>query len=161
MILVLLGTFTIEFSRPIIAIENAIKKGEIEISEEIIVQAGHTAYTSDLLTIRSFIDPKELDELYQRANVIVTHAGVGSILRGFRMDKKIIAIPRLYKFKEHVDDHQIDILDEFARCNYLIPWHEDDDFKDLLAKARKFEPTPFVSTKKDLEGFLINYIDNL
>ena len=159
MILVLLGTFTIEFSRPIIAIENAIKNGDVK--EEIIVQAGHTAYSSELLTIRSFIDPKELNELNERAEIIVTHAGVGSILRGFKMHKKIIAIPRLYKFQEHVDDHQVDILEEFAECNYLIPWHEDDNFKDLLAKARTFEPSPFVSTKKDLEGFLLNYIDSL
>lgn len=159
MILVLLGTFKIEFSRPIIAIENAIKNGEI--NEEVIVQAGHTAYTSEFLTIRSFINPKELDELYERAEIIVTHAGVGSILRGFRMNKKIIAIPRLYKFQEHVDDHQLDISEEFSRLNYLIIWNENDKFKDILAKARNFEPSPFVSNKKDLEGFLINYIDNL
>ncbi|RKD15076.1 hypothetical protein BCY91_05990 [Pelobium manganitolerans] len=159
MILVLLGTFSIEFSRPLIAIENALKKGKI--NEEIIVQAGHTTYHSNLLTIRSFINPTELEELYQRAEIIVTHAGVGSILRGFRMNKKIIAIARLHKFKEHVDDHQVDILEEFARNNYLIPWREDDDFADLLAQARKFTPSPFVSTKKDLEGFIINYIENL
>nr|WP_294901011.1 PssE/Cps14G family polysaccharide biosynthesis glycosyltransferase [uncultured Pedobacter sp.] len=159
MILVLLGTFTIEFSRPIIAIENAIKGGDIK--EEVIVQAGHTKFSSEFLTVRSFIEPKELDELYERAEIIVTHGGVGSILRSFRMNKKIIAIPRLYKFKEHVDDHQLDILEEFSKLNYLIYWHENDKFSDVLAKARQFQPSPFVSTKKDLEGFLINYIDNL
>lgn len=159
MILVLLGTFKIEFSRPIIAIENAIKSGEI--NDEVIVQAGHTAYTSEYLTIRQFIEPKELDSLYEKAEIIVTHGGVGSILRGFKMKKKIIAIPRLYKYQEHVDDHQLDILEEFAKQNYLIYWHEQDDFATVLAKARKFEPSPFVSNKKDLEGYLINYIDNL
>ncbi len=159
MILVLLGTFKIEFSRPIIAIENALKSGEI--NEEIIVQAGHTAFSSNLLKVRAFIDPKELDQLYEQAEIIVTHGGVGSILRGFRMNKKIIAIPRLYKYDEHVDDHQLDILEEFSESNYLINWHEDEKFPDVLDRARKFEPSPFVSTKKDLEGFLINYIDNL
>jgi len=159
MILVLLGTFKIDFYRPVIAIEKAILNWDI--NEEIIVQAGHTAYKSDVLTIRSFIDPKELNELYEQAEIIVTHAGVGSILKGFEMNKKIIAIPRLYKFKEHVDDHQLDILEEFEKCNYLIPWHEDDQFKDLLSKVRNFEPSPFVSNKKDLNGFLINYIENL
>lgn len=159
MILVLLGTFKIEFGRPIVAIENALKSGEI--NEEIIVQAGHTAYSSDLLTIRSFIDPKELDDLYNRAEIIVTHGGVGSILRGFRMNKKIIAIPRLYKYDEHVDDHQLDILEEFSERNYLINWHEDEKFSTVLNRARNFEPSSFVSTKKDLESFLIDYIDNL
>lgn len=159
MILVLLGTFKIDFYRPIIAIENAVKDGDIR--EEIIIQAGHTAFTSEFLIMRSFIDPKELDQLYDRAEIIITHAGVGSILKGFKMHKKIIAIPRLYKFKEHVDDHQIDILNEFARCNYLIPWHEHDNFKDLLIKVRKFEPSPFVSNKKDLTNFLIEYIEKI
>lgn len=159
MILVLLGTFKIDFKRPVIAIENAIKCGDV--SEEVIVQSGHTLYSSDYLTIQPFFEPKQLDELYQRAEIIVTHGGVGSILRGFKMNKKIIAIPRLHKFKEHVDDHQLDILEEFAKHNYLIYWHEDESFKDVLFKARNFQPSPFVSTKKDLESFLINYIDNI
>ncbi|RZL47532.1 MAG: exopolysaccharide biosynthesis protein [Pedobacter sp.] len=159
MILVLLGTFKIDFSRPIKAIEKAVLAGRV--TDEIIIQAGHTNYKSDVLTIRKFIDSDELSGLYDSAEVVVTHAGVGSILKGFEKGKKIIAVPRLYKYHEHVDDHQLDILEEFTKENYLIPWNENDDFATLLTQAKSFVPAPFVSNKQNLTDFLIDYIEKL
>lgn len=161
MILVLLGTFKIEFPRPVQAIEKALLSGGIK--EQVIVQAGHTSYspTSTMMEIRKFIAPQELEELYRQAEVIVTHAGEGSILKGVSMGKTLIAVPRLEKFKEHVDDHQLDILEEFAGKNYLIAWNEHDRFETILEKARKFKPEPFISNKQDIVDYLIGYIDSL
>lgn len=159
MILVLLGTFKINFSRPLFAIEKAAI--EYHYDQAVIVQAGHTAFKSDVLNIRTFIDSDELNNLYQEAEIIVTHAGVGSILKAFKMKKKIIAIPRLYKYHEHVDDHQLDILEEFAKHNYLIPWNEHDNFNELVERAKNFTPVPYASNKQDLEQYLINYIEQI
>jgi len=159
MILVLLGTFQIEFPRPLIAIENALKDGSF--NEKIIVQSGHTVFSSTYFEIRPFINPSELVQYYKEAEIIVTHAGEGSILQGVKLGKKLIAIPRLQKYKEHVDDHQLDILNEFAEQGYLIPWNENEDFKTVLDRVRNFNPNPFVSNKQDLEEFLMGYIDKI
>lgn len=157
MILVLLGTFKIDFSRPLIQIEKAILDGQI--ADTVVVQSGHTNFSSQVLSIQKFMTSAELNVLYQEAEVVITHAGVGSILRGLQMGKKVIAVPRLYKYKEHVDDHQLDILNEFAAQGYLIPWHETDSFQSLLEMAKTFVPNPYRSNKQDLEQFLISYIE--
>ena len=159
MILVLLGTFKINFPRPLIAIEKAILSGTIH--EDVIVQAGHTIYNSKAMTIRDFINEPELKKLYHSASLIITHGGVGSILKGLDMDKKIIAIPRLNKFNEHVDDHQLDIVNEFEQKNYLMAWHEQDDISRLITASGDFNPSKFKTGNKELENYLIDYIENL
>ena len=157
MILVLLGTFKIGFTRPLTAIENAVINKKVQ--EEIIVQSGHTHFSSEYLKIVPFFEPAELDKLYDNATLIVTHAGTGSILKGVKKNKKVIVIPRLYKFNEHVDDHQLDILEEFAKANYILPWSENESFEDVLNKSKNFTPVPYKSSKEKLVSFLSDYID--
>jgi UDP-N-acetylglucosamine transferase subunit ALG13 len=159
MILVTLGTFNIEFPRPLKAIEKAVI--EKKITEKIIVQRGHTNFESDYLEVVQFFTPAELDKLYDEARVVVVHSGIGSVLSGVKKGKKLIVVPRLRKYKEHVDDHQLDLLNEFAKSNYIIPWNENEGFDEVLAKAENFVPSPFVSTKDNLVGALINYIESI
>lgn len=159
MILVLLGTFPIQFTRPLEAIDRLCKEGSL--TEEIIVQSGHTEFVSDYLTFQPFMSADDLIELYKKARIIVTHAGSGSILKAVKLGKKVIAIPRLAKYGEHVDDHQLEILNEFEKLGYLIAWREEDDLIDLLERAESFEPAPYVSKKERIIDFLEDYISRL
>jgi UDP-N-acetylglucosamine transferase subunit ALG13 len=159
MILVLLGTFPIEFQRPLRALHRLCSEGVIK--EEVIVQNGHTPFVSDKLTLRPFIPQDDLLELYDRASLIITHAGTGSLIKGVKKGKKVIAIPRLVKLGEHIDDHQLEILNEFVQMEYVIPWNETDNLEDLLAASINFVPRPYVSKKQFIIDYLANYIDKL
>lgn len=159
MILVLLGTFPLTFERPLIELDRLLENGTL--SEEVIVQSGHTVYNSSHMTFVPFIDLDGLLDLYRRADLVITQAGTGSIIKGLKMNKKMIAVARLAKYGEHVDDHQVELIQEFAGANYLIPWKEGDDLAELIAKAKKFEPTEYKSSNKEIVNYLINYIDNI
>src|SRR4051794_12163679 len=113
MILVLLGTFSIEFPRPLIEIEKLCKEGKI--TEEVIVQSGHTKYESPYFRIVPFMDIDTLNNLYNKARIIITHGGTGSMLNGIKLGKTVIAIPRLRKNGEHIDDHQLEIVEVFKK----------------------------------------------
>ena len=159
MILVLLGTFRIEFQRPLVEIEKLCKEGRI--SEEIIVQSGHTKYESQFLTMVPFMDVDRLNQLYDEARIIITHAGTGSMLNGVKRGKKVIAIPRLTKFGEHIDDHQLEIAGVFAEKKYVLPWNEGDSLYSILQQANDFVPEKYISKKEVIIEYLKNYIDNL
>ena len=159
MILVLLGTFTIEFKRPLLEIEKLCAEGKL--TEDIIVQNGHTKYASSYFQMQPFIQPDLLDQLYDEARIIITHAGTGSIIKGLKKGKKIIAIARLEKNGEHIDDHQLEILNEFALSDYLLPWHESDKLEEVLQKVNSFTPKVYNSQKEKILTFLENYIDSL
>jgi UDP-N-acetylglucosamine transferase subunit ALG13 len=159
MIIVLLGTFPTAFKRPLIEIEKLCKKGLI--TEEVIVQSGHTQFDSEYLKMRPFISPDELTELYKQARVVITQAGTGSLIKGMKLNKKIIAIPRLAKYGEVVDDHQEEILHEFTKLNYILPWTEDIALEEVLSKIDDFKPSPYVSTKQNIIDHLEGYINSL
>lgn len=159
MILVLLGTFPASFKRPLVEIHNLCKIGIID--EQVIVQNGHTKFESKFFEIRAFIPPDELTELYKEARLVITQAGTGSLIKGMKLNKKIISIPRLAKYGEVVDDHQKEILAEFTKQNYVLPWTEDVALENVLEKVDDFKPASYVSTKQNIIDYLQKYIDSL
>ena len=159
MILVTLGTFPTEFTRPLIAIDALCRSGILQ--EEVIVQCGHTSFESTYLTMRPFIAPDELTGLTKNARLIITHAGTGSLIKAIKLHKKIIAIARLSKNEEMVDDHQVEILNEFSKLNYILPWAENVPLENILEKVDDFEPNHYVSKKQNIINYLSEYIDSL
>ena len=72
------------------------------------------------MEILVIVQEEKLKELIEKADLIITHGGVGSIVTALKMHKKVIAVPRLSGFYEHVNDHQIQIVDTFDKQGLLI-----------------------------------------
>ncbi len=159
MIIVLLGTFPTAFARPLVEIDRLCREGFIK--EKVIVQSGHTQFESEFLEMRPFIAPDELTDLYKEARVVISQAGTGSLIKGLKLNKKIISIPRLAKYGEVVDDHQKEILHEFTQLNYILPWTEDTSLETALNMIENFEPSPYVSTKQKIIDHLEEYINSI
>lgn len=158
MILVTLGTQDKSFARLLKAVEKEIKNGNIK--ENVIVQAGYTKYKSKHMEIFDLVSPKELDKLMNDARIIITHGGVGSILGALKYDKPVIAAPRLMKYAEHTNDHQIQIVEEFSKEGYLLYL---DDFKKLptlIEECKTFKPKKYRSNNSKFVKLLDNYIEN-
>ena len=49
----------------------------------------------------------------EKANIVITHGGTGAIIGAVKKGKKVIAVPRLAKYGEHVDDHQLQLIKKF------------------------------------------------
>ncbi len=108
-----------------------------------------------------FVEPKVLDRWYDDARIVITHAGTGSIIKGIKKGKKVIAIARLKKNGEMVDDHQLEILNEFALSGYILPWNEHDSLEQILMDINLFRPKVYRSQKDKILTYLQDYIDNL
>lgn len=159
MILVTVGTQDKDFSRMLNLVEEQINKKNI--AEEVIVQSGHTKYVSDKMKIFDFIPNNQFDKYIKDANIIITHGGVGSIVNSVKLGKKVIAIPRLSKYNEHDNDHQLQICEKFSELGYIKVLNENDDFSKLLKEIEKFKPTKYISNTKNIIEALENYIDNI
>ena len=126
MILVILGTQDKEFPRLLKAIDHEIEIGTIK--DKVIVQAGQTKYQSKNMEIFDFLGEPEFEKLMDEADLIITHGGAGSILSAIKKGKTVIAAPRLAKYHEHHNDHQKQIISEFASQGYIL---ELKDFKKI------------------------------
>ena len=156
MIFVILGTQDKQFTRLLDDVEKCIKKGLIK--EKVIVQAGHTKYESKNMEIFDFVNPSDMKDYIKKSKYIITHGGVGSILDSLKCNKKVIAVARLSKYKEHTNDHQLQIIDEFTKLGYII------DGSNNLEKAIKnldnFKLNKYQSNNENFIKLISDYIDN-
>lgn len=158
MILVTLGTQDKPFNRLLESIEKEIKKGNIK--DKVVVQAGHTKYQSKNMEIYDLLDRDEFQDLISKCDMLITHGGVGSILSGLKNNKKVIVAPRLSKYGEHMNDHQIQIVNNFVKEGYILGYYEGDDLENILKRVKKFRPKKYVSNTKKLVSIIEDFIDN-
>lgn len=157
MIFVVLGTQDKKFERLLKEVEHLVLDGTIK--EKVIVQAGSTNYTSDVMEVHKMISMKEFLNYVEKSDYIITHGGVGTILDAMKQDKKIIAVPRLKAYGEHENDHQIQIIQKFAQEQYLIGCNGVEDLKEAIRKINQFKPKTCHLGNEQMLNMITNYIE--
>lgn len=158
MILVLLGTQNNSFVRLLEAIQKNIDNGVI--TDEVIVQAGFTKFESKEMKIVSLIDKNELSKLQDKADLIITHGGVGSIISSLKKGKKVIVVPRLKKYDEHVNNHQLQIARRFEQEGYVKHVINLKNLEKVMKSMDEFIPRPYESDESNILTIIENYINN-
>ena len=158
MIFVSLGTNDKSFKRLLEKIDNEISLGNIK--DKVIVQSGYTKYESDNMELVDLMPMDEFNKNISDCDILITHGGVGTILDGLKLGKKIIAFPRLSKYQEHVNDHQVEIINEFSDCGYILTG-EIDNLVDLIDKCKSFSPKGYKSNNYGFNKLIRDYIDSL
>lgn len=159
MILVTLGTQDKVFDRLLRAIDKQIEKGTIK--DKVVVQSGFTKYESKNMEIFDLIPMQQFDELLSKADLVITHGGVGSILGALRKGKKVIAIPRLAKYKEHTNNHQKQIVKEFVEKGYILTCNNLDKLDEVIKESRKFKQVPYKSDNENIIRIIEDYVNSI
>ena len=159
MILVTLGTNDESFIRLLKEIDRLIDKGTIK--DKVIVQAGCTKYESNNMEILDLVPREKFDELIKECDLLITHGGVGSILTGINNNKTVIAVPRLHKYNEHGNDHQLQIVENFGKLGYIIPVNDMNDLEKAIKGYKSFKPKKFVSNTNNFIKLIEDYIDSI
>ena len=156
MILVMLGTQNNSFKRLLKELDR-LKENKI-IKEEIIVQAGYTKYESKNLEIFDFIDKNKLEEYQDKADLIITHGGVGSIISSIKNGKKVIAVPRLKEYSEHVNNHQKDIVESFSEQGYIIGINNIKELEKAYKDIKNFKPKKYIPNNSKIIKIVEDFI---
>lgn len=107
-----------------------------QIEEEIVVQAFRHKYEPKHIKMIDFVDPNEFDGLFNSARVIVSHAGMGTILSAMEKDIPIIIIPRLASLGEHRNDHQLFTTKKMEELGYVYAARNADELLFLLKNQK-------------------------
>lgn len=158
MIFVSLGTQDKSFTRLLKKIDEQISLGNIK--DKVIVQAGLTKYESKNMEIYDLMNMDTFLNNIKNCDLLITHGGVGTILDGLKYEKKIIAFPRLKEYKEHINNHQKEIVDEFYKCGYILTG-DIEDLEEILKNIKDFNPKKYKSNNYKFNKLIRNYIDNI
>lgn len=157
MIFVILGTQDKPFTRLLKKIESLKKDGNIK--EDIIIQAGYTKYESDCMKIFDYMPIDEFNNNIKKADLIITHAGAGSILSSLKENKKVIAVPRLSKYGEHTNDHQIQITEELSNEGYILGCQDLNKLKEVIKESKTFKPKEYKANNDKMINIIDSYIE--
>lgn len=133
MIFITLGSQKFQFNRLLKAVDELIVDG---FDEVVFAQIGYSNYIPVNFKYKEFLDREEFSVVMAKSDIVITHGGTGAIIGALKKGKKIIAVPRLAKYKEHVDDHQLQLIAQFKELD-LIYACEDMDLKSALETVKK------------------------
>lgn len=158
MIFVTLGTQAKDFSRLMRMVEDLAQEFNIK---DIVAQIGHTKYQSANIECISFMPVEEYEDYVSKADVIITHAGTGAIFSAIKKGKKVIAVARLKKYGEMVNNHQLEIVQKLSGEGYILDGNNSviDAWKkaqDFTPRKCDFECTLPQEIGKQIDEWLIN-----
>ncbi|HEM5253829.1 TPA: multidrug MFS transporter, partial [Streptococcus suis] len=106
MIFVTVGTHEQPFDRLLKEVDYLVEKGVI--TEEVFIQTGYSTYIPKNCKWSKLLSFDKMNELMEKADIIITHGGPATFMSAIAKGKKPIVVPRLEKYGEHVNDHQLD-----------------------------------------------------
>jgi beta-1,4-N-acetylglucosaminyltransferase len=120
-----------------IPFERFVRALEALPGEQLLVQHGPVEPPAGAAQTNAFMQFPQMIESMEAADVVVCHAGAGSILCALRAGHTPVVVPRLKRFQETVDDHQVEFSRALAADGKVIAVEN----LDYLATAVKSAPT--------------------
>lgn len=159
MIFVCLGSQIFQFNRLVKELDVLVKNGDIK--EEIVAQIGATDYIPKYFQYKRFMDKEEFERYQDIADVVISHGGTGALIGASKKRKNIIAVPRLAKFGEHVDDHQLQIVKVLESEGYIRAVYDINKLLITLNKALDNPISKSYNRKSDILNIINKYIRNI
>lgn len=96
-------------------------------AEEVFAQIGPSGLRPLHMKHAQFLPPAQVDELMRAADVIVAHAGMGSVLTALALQRPIVIVPRSAAKGEHRNDHQLATARWLqSRPGVFVAWDETE-----------------------------------
>ena len=151
MIFVTLGTQRFSFDRLLRGLQG------LPSGEELVVQGGASSLRPAGAVWFDFLEYAELVEQVRAARVVVAHAGVGTVLTAVREGKCPVVVPRLHRYGEAVDDHQLAFGRRLAQSGFVTLVEDPARLSEALSAASQSPPrasAPSGELVADLRDYL-------
>ena len=159
MIFVAVGTQKFQLNRLLKAVDDLVERGQLE--GEVFAQVGHSDYRPQHYGYQDFLSKDDFQSCISRCDLLITHSGVATIIAGLKLGKKVVVVPRLAKFGEHVDDHQVQIAKSFSEKNLLLMCQEEADLADTIKRAGTHTFAPYVSQRELVAKTIREYLETI
>jgi beta-1,4-N-acetylglucosaminyltransferase len=158
MIFLTVGT-QFPFDRLVRAVDEAFEKGLID--EKVFAQIGETSYKPKNFESAATLEKKVFDEQIKQASSIIGHAGMGTITMALDNQKPLLVMPRLKKYGEVVNDHQVAIAQKFEELGYLLAAYEAEGLQKGIRNLKSFMPRQRTANPQAVANRIRCFLDNL
>lgn len=161
MIFATVGNATQAFDRFLQAID-ALAAGGAFTGERVIIQSGNNPdFQARHCEVKPYVSMDEFGELMEQASLIICHGGCGTQLHAIRLGKMPVVMPRRQKYGEHLNDHQMQLVEALAAERKIVPAYEPDDLAQAVIEARRLNKTRLVSQASPMLSLVARAIEEL
>jgi beta-1,4-N-acetylglucosaminyltransferase len=130
------------FDRLIASVDQLVKEGVI--TDAVEAQIGNGKYEPKHMPFVRFLSKPDYEVKFSSAEMVIAHAGAGTIALALQYDKPLLVLPRRSRYSEHVNDHQVATANRFAELQHVLLAQETQDLRTQIANLREFRPRPRV-----------------
>lgn len=156
MILVVVGMHFQSFDRLIEKMDELTPS----LGHKVVMQIGSSTYEPRNAEYFRFTDGWRMEHLTGQADVVVSHAAAGAIITALKWRTPLIVVPRLKRFGEHVDDHQLQLAEALSGEGSVTAVYDVEHLERALKSARQASAV-HRSSRAELVAFLRGYVDKL
>ena len=156
MVFVTVGSQKFPFDRLLRAVDECVANDSIR--EEIFAQTGVCDYVPENYAHKPFLDREEFSRRMDAARVVVTHGGTGAIVGALKKGKRVVAMARLACFGEHVDDHQVQLLEAFEQAGLIFTCDDGPTLAEAYCAALRRAPAVYRSSNAEFVDDLDRYL---
>lgn len=153
-IFIMFGTQDKRFDR----LMDAVLNSNFIKENDVYMQLGYTTGNYQGVHVQQYYSEDELLKQIELADLIITHAGVGAIVSSLKLNKKTIVVPRLGKYKEQNNDHQVQIMNRYNQLGYIIALEDLEKIDESVLSASQFIPKPYVADKQGIINEIAEFI---
>lgn len=158
MIFITLGSQKFQFNRLLKAVDEQVENGVI--SDKVFAQIGYSDYKPQHYEYKNFLNRDEFAKIIGESEIVITHGGTGAIIGAVKKGKKVIAIPRLAKYGEHVDDHQLQLVKQFRKLNLICECQDCKKIYEALMTVRKTKYKKYQSNTQTIIDGIEKFINS-
>lgn len=159
MIFICVGASEYQFDRLFKIVDELCSERVLD-SNKIIAQIGNSNYKPHYRYFNS-VSRDEFEKHIEDADYIISHAGAGCVIPSLKLNKKVILFPRLEKYREHLDNHQLELCNAFTKAKYALCAKNKKELIQAIKEIDSFSPNNFISNNTLINELVINYIENL
>lgn len=158
MIFLTVGTL-FPFDRLVKAVDNAVANGVIK--QPVFGQIGETSFKPKYMEYTQMLTKNLFDEKVSTADYIISHAGIGSIVMALEYGKSLLVMPRMKRFKEHVNDHQVATAKKFEQLGHILAAYSVEELPDKLQQLKTFTPKERENQAKAVADRIAGFLQSL
>ena len=106
---------------------------------DVFAQIGRSDYHAEHIRTERLIDATEFRKRVELADLVIAHAGMGSIITALELGKQIMVMPRRANLSEHRNDHQIATAKRFAEQGRITVAFNEQELVDKLDQLQVFD----------------------
>ena len=128
MIFVTVGT-DMPFDRLISVVDHWARE---EGRTDVFAQIGENGSKPGFLQFSRFLDPAEFNRRFASASLIISHAGMGTILSALRFGKPVLVMPRRASLGEQRNEHQLATAHHLLKLGKIEVAFEENELREKL-----------------------------